>query len=319
MALFIREDEVRSLLPMEAALEAVEGVFRLKGENRADNRPRQRPRIERAMLQAMPGAVAGVGLGLKAYTVTPSGVRYLVLLWDEASGELLALLEAGELGRIRTGAASGVATRHLAREECVTVGLLGAGFQAASQLEAMCAVRPIREARVYCRSEARRRTFAEENADRLGIAINAVGSPEEAAECDIVVTITNAANPLFPAGSLKEGAHVNAAGSNRGAHAEIGADVLQRAARIFIDDREQGRSEAGDIIRAVSEGAITWNRVQELSELLAGRAGGRGGDSEITLFESLGVAIEDIAVARYVYDRAVEQGAGTPMPASAIG
>lgn len=318
MALLIREDEVRSLLSMEEAIEAVEEVFKLKAAGRADNRPRQRPRLEHAMLQAMPGAVEGVGLGLKAYTVTPAGVRFLVLLWDHESGELLAMIEAGELGRIRTGAASGVATKHLARSDSRTVGVIGTGYQAAAQLEAVCAVRPIDEAVVYSRGEARRRAFAEECSARLGITVRAVDRPQDAAACDIVATITNATDPVLDAGGVGRGTHINAAGNNRADHAEIAADLLDAASMVFIDDIQQGKAEAGEIIRAVDAGGFAWNRVAELGDLVAGRVSGRSDAAEITLFKSIGIAIEDIAVARRVYALATARGAGEALPGSSL-
>jgi len=319
MAIFIREDEVRSLLSMHDALASVEQVFRLKGEGKADNRPRQRPRLEASMLQTMPGAVSGLGLGLKAYTVTPHGVRFLVLLWDDVSGELLALVEAAELGRIRTGAASGVATKFLARRESNTVGMFGSGFQASAQLEAICGVRSIHEAYVYSRTETNRRAFAEEQSERLGIPVHPVARPEEAAGADIVVTITSSADPLFPVSALRQGAHLNGAGCNRAGSAEIAPEVFGKAARIFIDDVTQGREEAGDLIRAVSTGAASWERVEELGDLVAEHAAGRKDDEEITVFKSIGIAIEDIAVARRVYELALSKGAGEPLPRSTLG
>lgn len=319
MAILIREEEVRDLLPMSDALQAVEEVFRLQGSGKADNRPRQRPRLERSMLQAMPGAVSGMGLGLKAYTVTPQGVRFVVLLWDDESGELLAMIEANELGRLRTGAASGVATKYLARPDSRTVGIFGSGYQAFTQLQAVSAVRAIDAVYVYSRSEAKRRSFAEQAAERSGIDVAAVGRPEECASSDIVITITNTNDPLFPGTMVKAGAHINAAGSNRAEAAEIGGDIIERAGRIVTDDLAQAKGEAGDLIRAVSEGKFAWERVEELGSIVAGGKSGRSSASEITLFESLGIAIEDVAVARRLYDTAMGRGAGERLPKSILG
>lgn len=319
MALFIHEDEVRSLLSMKDAIEVVEEAFRLKGNGLADNRPRQRPRLERSMLQAMPAAVEGVGLGLKAYTIAPDGVRYLVLLFDHTTGALLALIEAGELGRIRTGAASGVATKYLARENSRTIGVIGTGYQAATQLEAACAVRSIDTALVFSRSEARRRSFAEECSSRLGVEVRAVERAEAAGECDIVATVTNAADPVLAAAQVRPGTHINAAGNNRADRAEIAADLLGAASKVFIDDIQQGRTEAGEIIRAAAGGNFAWNRVAELCDLITGRAAGRSDEQEITLFKSIGIAIEDVAVARRIYDLATARGAGEKLPDSPLG
>lgn len=319
MALLIREEEVLELLTMKEAVAAVEGVFKLLGDHQADNRPRQRPRLDRSMLHAMAGAATGVGLGLKAYTVTQKGVRFLVALWDDESGDLLAVIEAGHLGRIRTGAASGVASKFLARSDATTAGILGAGFQADAQLEAICAVRPITEAFVYSRTEPRLRAFAEAASARLGIPVHPVDRAADAARCDIVATITNSREPLFSAADLREGAHLNAAGSNRAEAAEIDPEVFRKVGRVFIDDRRQGEVEAGDLLRAVSAGSLTWDRVSELGALVAGRLPGRENRSQITLFESLGIAVEDIAVARCVYEAALARGAGDPLPKSILG
>lgn len=319
MAILIREEEVRSLFTMQQAIEVVEEVFRLKGSGLADNPPRQRPRLERAMFQVMPAAVKGIGLGLKAYTITPGGVRFTVLLFDDQTGELLTMIEANELGRIRTGAASGVATKFLARVDSSTVGIFGSGFQAETQLEAICAVRPITTAYVYSRNETKRETFAERTSSRLGIEVRPASRPEECARCDVVATITNAAEPLFAASMLAEGAHINAAGSNRPQAAEIGPDTVERAARIVIDDRKQGQQESGDLIRAVDEGKCAWENVEELADVVAGNRPGRESAAEITLFESLGVAIEDVAAARRVYELAMARGAGEKLPKSILG
>ena len=191
-------------------------------------------------------------------------------------------------------------------------------FQAAAQLEAACAVRPIDEAVVYSRGEARRRAFAEECSARLGITVRAVDRPQDAAACDIVATITNATDPVLDAGGVGRGTHINAAGNNRADDAEIAADLLDAASMVFIDDIQQGKAEAGEIIRAVDAGGFAWNRVAELGDLVAGRVSGRSDAAEITLFKSIGIAIEDIAVARRVYALATARGAGEALPGSSL-
>jgi ornithine cyclodeaminase/alanine dehydrogenase len=168
---------VEELLTMDEALAAVEEAFRLQGVGKADNHPRQRPKLGHATLQVMPAAVAGMGFGLKAYTVASGGVRFVVLLWDEETGNLEAAIEAGLMGQMRTGAASGVATRYLARPDAATVGMFGTGTQAPTQLEAVCAVRPIERVWVYSRKQEHRERFAAEMSDRLGVAVEAAASP----------------------------------------------------------------------------------------------------------------------------------------------
>lgn len=320
MPLFLREEDVEALLTMEDAIAVVEEAFRLHGLGQADNRPRQRPRIGRTILQVMPAAVPGMGLGLKAYTVGTKGVRFVVLLWSEETGDLEAVIEANKLGQMRTGAASGVATKYLARPDAATVGMFGSGWQAAGQIEAMCAVRPIEHAWVYSQTPEHRRRFADEMSAKLGIEVEAVDTPRDAVvNADIVVTITKAADPLFDGTWLRPGAHVNAAGSNRAKAREIDLETVRRADLITIDDRTQGHIEAGDLLAAVEQGIIAWENVIELGQVVAGQAAGRPSDEAITLFESLGIAIEDVAVARYVLNKALEVGAGEPLPNTILG
>lgn len=325
MPLFLREEDVKELLTMDDALTAVEEAFRLFGSGQADNRPRQRPRLVRSMLQVMPAGVSGMGFGLKAYTVGTKGVRFIVLLWNEETGDLEAVIEATELGKLRTGAASGVATKYLARADATTVGMFGCGGQAGRQLEAVCAVRPIEQAWVYSRTPEHRERFADEMSESLGIAVEAVGTPQYVVtDADIVTTITTAREPLFDGTWLQPGTHINAAGSNRAHAQEIDIETVQRAQCITIDDRAQGQIEAGDLIAAVRAEAISWDDVIELGQVVAGQVQGRQDDvggtpPAITLFESLGIAIEDVAAARHVYNKALKVGAGEKLPDTILG
>jgi ornithine cyclodeaminase/alanine dehydrogenase-like protein (mu-crystallin family) len=320
MPLFLREGDVEELLTMDEALAAVEEAFRLQGVGKADNHPRQRPKLGHATLQVMPAAVAGMGFGLKAYTVASGGVRFVVLLWDEETGNLEAAIEAGLMGQMRTGAASGVATRYLARPDAATVGMFGTGTQAPTQLEAVCAVRPIERVWVYSRKQEHRERFAAEMSDRLGVAVEAAASPRDAVvDADIVITITKASEPVFDGDWLRPGVHVNAAGSNRALAQEIDIRTVERADLVTIDDRVQGQIEAGDLIAAARQGVLAWQDVVELGQVVAGIAQGRPDDQSITLFESLGVAIEDVAVARRVYQKGLALGVGEELPGTILG
>src|SRR5215471_21257969 len=216
MPLFLTEQDVTRLLTMEDTLVAVEGAFKAQATGDATNEPRRRSRAAGATLQVMSGAVANVGefkglLGLKAYTVTRGQARFHVSLYDAESGELLALIEADKLGQMRTGAASGVATRLLARAGARTVGVYGTGWQAQSQLEAVCAARDIESVKVYSRSPENRARFCQEMSARLGgVEIAPVERPEEAADADVVVTITTSREPVLQGAWLKPGTHINA-------------------------------------------------------------------------------------------------------------
>lgn len=320
MPLFLREQDIAELLTMEDALQAVEEAFRRHGLGEADNRPRNRPRLPDTMLQVMPAAVSGIGLGLKAYTVGPRGARFVVLLWDEQSGDLEAVIEAGLMGQMRTGAASGVATKHLARGDASTVGIFGTGTQAPAQLAAVCAVRPITKIRAYSPTSAHRHRFAAEMTDQLGVPVEPVQTGRQVVEgADIIITITKASEPLFDGDWLQPGVHVNAAGSNRPQAQEIDTRTLERASLVTIDDREQGRIEAGDLLAAERQNVLRWDEVIELSQVVAGHHPGRRGPDSITVFESLGVAIEDVAVARAAYEKALSAGAGETLPETMLG
>jgi len=318
--LFLREQDVRTLLTMKDALAAVEEAFRLQGSGEADNRPRQRPRLPGTMLQVMSAGVRGMGFGLKAYTVGPRGVRFVVLLWGEQTGDLEAVIEAGHMGQMRTGAASGIATRYLARLDASRVGLFGTGTQAPAQLEAVCAVRPVERVRVYSRAPAHRRRFATEMTEQLGLPVEPVATRREVVEqADILITITKASEPLFDGDWLRPGTHVNAAGSNRSNAQEIDARTLDRAALVTIDDRDQGRIEAGDLLAAERQKVLDWDEVVELGQVVAGHHPGRRDRHSITVFESLGVAVEDVAVARVVYEKARKAGLGESLPETTLG
>lgn len=316
MALFLTEEDVAALLTMEETLSTVEEVFRLQASGAATNEPRRRLRAAGAVLQVMSGAVAGFGefaglLGLKAYTVTRSGVRFYVMLFDAGSGELLALIEADKLGQMRTGAASGVATRHLARRDAKSVGIYGTGWQAESQLEAVCAVRQVEDVCVYSRKADRRDAFCSRMGERLGIgSIRPVERPEEAAGADILITITSSREPVLEGAWIRPGAHVNAAGGNSVLRRELDDEAIVRASLVAVDSLEQSRIEAGELIAAVEKGLITWESIRELRYIVAGEMPGRRTDEEITIFKSLGIAIEDIAAASVVYRKATERQAG---------
>jgi ornithine cyclodeaminase/alanine dehydrogenase-like protein (mu-crystallin family) len=266
----------------------------------------------------MAAADAGHGVfGYKAYPsfAGPNGGKNIVNLFDFDSGELLACLEGGRLGQIRTGAASGLATKYMARADAATVAVIGSGFQARTQLEAVCAVRTIRRARVFSRRRERREEFASQMSQRLELDVVAADS---AAACvdgaDIVVVITSARDPVLEGEWLAPGAHVNAAGGNHWMRREVDEAVVTRSEVIVVDDLEQAKTECGDLIWAEARGRFRWDLAHELQDVVAGRVQGRSSQEAVTLFESLGVALEDIAAAQLVYRKAKDQGAGQELP-----
>ena len=316
MALLLNESEVTLLLPMSLALEAVEEVFRWHGEEKLTNKPRVRVPVPGGLLHVMPAALPESRvMGLKSYATVRGSSKFVVLLFSAETGALLAVIEADRLGQMRTGAASGVATKHLARPDADRVGCYGTGWQARSQLEAVCAVRRVREVRVFGRDPDRRARFAEEMSALLGVPVMAVERPEVAArDASILITITSSRTPVLEGRWIAPGAHVNAAGSNGLQRAELDVEAVRRAGLIVTDSVEQARGECGDLVAALEQGVIRWNDVRELGEVVAGRRPGRTRPDQITLFESQGVAMEDIAVAVRLVARARERRVGTEIP-----
>jgi ornithine cyclodeaminase/alanine dehydrogenase-like protein (mu-crystallin family) len=312
MALFFTEDDVKRLLPMTDAIPAVEDSFRHLGDGKAFNRPRSRVRTGKTMLHVMPGGSDALGyLGFKAYTTGPSGARFYFFLFEAEAGELVAVLEADRLGQIRTGAATAVATRYLAREDASRVGVIGTGWQARSQLEALALSRRVSSILAFGRNEARSHRFCAEMSETLGIPVVGAASAELlAAESDILVTATSARDPVLLGAWLAAGQHVNAIGSNALSRREIDEEAVSRASFIAVDSVEQARLECGDLAAVVEAGKLSWNDVFELSDVVAGKLDHRRERADVTLFESQGLALEDVAVGRIVYERGRDDGLG---------
>lgn len=303
--LFLTEADVLDLLPMETAIERVETAFRAQAAG-ATNEARRRIFLPHSSLHYMAAALPGQNLmGLKIYTVSRGFFRFVVLLFDTEPGNLLAFIEADQLGRLRTGAASGVATKFLSRPDAVTVGVIGSGRQAKTQLHAVTRVREIRAARVYSPNKDRRRAFASEMTRTLGIPVEPAESAEAAARFgEVVITATTSSEPVVLGEWLRPGAHVNAVGANMHNRREVDDALLNRARVIAVDSADQARIEAGDLIQGFADDAARWERVAEMGEIIAGKRPGRSAADEITLFKSTGIALWDVAVAGAVYERA---------------
>ncbi|MXY46094.1 MAG: ornithine cyclodeaminase family protein [Chloroflexi bacterium] len=318
MTLYLTEAEVNQILTMELTLETVEQAFRLLSDGGATNSPRSRIRLPAGgLFNFMCAAAPGAGvMGLKAYGVVPGNpVKFYVQLFSTDTGELLALLEAGDLGQVRTGAASGVATKYMAREDAASVGIIGSGYQARTQLEAVCKVRPITRARVFSRNSERRERFATRMGERLNIDISAVDNGEECvADADVVITMTSANRPVLNGEWLKPGTHINAAGANHWMRRELDGNAVRLSDVIVTDDIEQAKMECGDLIYPAELGSIRWEQVRSLADVVGGTASGRNTDDDITLFESQGLAVQDITTGIRIYQMALERGIGAAMP-----
>jgi ornithine cyclodeaminase/alanine dehydrogenase-like protein (mu-crystallin family) len=297
---------------MNTAIAAVEEVLRDQANGQATNRPRYRVALPASQLHVMAAGDRRLGVtGLKAYTASRKGARFLVLLYDAESGDMLAMIEADRLGQMRTGAASGVATKYMARADAETVGIYGTGWQAESQLMAVCAVREIKAITAYGRNVERRKAFARKMTALLRVEVTTAGSPEEAARGkSIVITATSAREPVLKGEWIDPGTHLNIVGSNFLSKAEVDVEAIRRASIIAVDSIEQSRLEAGDLMPAIERGVIGWESVTELGRIVAGIDRGRASEDQITLFKSNGIALEDIATALRVYNLARERGIG---------
>lgn len=299
--LYLTEQDVRDLLPMPAAIARMAEVFAHLADGSALNQPRRRLVLPtEAVLHQMAGA-DGRYFGTKIYsTHRRHGAWFFFLLYRSDDARPLAVMEANYLGQIRTGAASGYATGVMAPAEAATVGVIGSGFQARTQIEAMCAVRTIREIRVWSRSADRRHALADEAGRVLGLRITAVESAEAAVQgADIVVTATNAKDPVLEAGWVAPTAHVNAMGSNQASRRELPSELIARASLIAVDSLEQSRLESGDLL--LSEDRHHWaaDKIVELQDVKGTVRKG------ITIFKSNGLAVEDVAAAAHVYEEAL--------------
>lgn len=314
MALVLREEDVRRILTMPDAIRALDLAFRQLAAGDAQNLPRHRLVLPngQGVLHMLPAAAPRQGVvGYKAYTAFRQGVRFVVMLSSSDDGRLLALVEADWLGQMRTGAASGVATTYMARPEANFVGVVGTGGQARTQLMAVCAARPVKTVRAFGRDEERRRTFSQEMEALLGVEVRPVASAEEAVrEAEIVITATTAREPVVMGEWLQPGTHVNAMGSNWANRRELDDTAVERAAVVAVDDPDQARLEAGDLVMAAAAGHFDFARAVPLAAIVARQTPGRHAPDEITLFKSLGIGLEDIVVAKLVYETARQQGLG---------
>jgi alanine dehydrogenase len=342
VTLILSEREVTTLLSMERAIDLMEQALRAysTGEVVQPVRLALETVAHRGLLALMPAYVTlSEALGAKAVTFYPRNAERnlpthmaTILLWESATGDLLAIIDGRLITEMRTAAVSAAATKALARPEASVLALLGAGVQARSHLEALRLVRPIREVRVWSRTLEHAKALAEEvdaanevalrqaqgertesaaQGERTELAVRAVPTAEEAVrDADLICTVTSATEPVLRGEWVSPGAHINAVGAPRPTWRELDTAAVARA-RVFVDSRAGALAESGDLLLPMQEGAITAAHiVGEIGEVFAGMVAGRTGPHEVTLFKSLGMAVEDVVTAHYVYQRAVEKGVG---------
>jgi ornithine cyclodeaminase len=313
---------VRRLLPMDRCIDVMADALAGLARGEATNPLRSIAELpyQQAWLALMPGAQALPGaFGVKVISLFPNNREVglethqgVVLLFEAEHGRPLAIVEASEVTAIRTAAVSGAATRLLARPEADDLAIIGSGTQARTHLTAMQAVRPVRRVRAWSPTRERLEAFVAQAAAEHGIAVTAVDSPEDAVrDASLVCTVSGAARPVVRGEWLAPGAHVNAVGSALPTARELDAEAVRRS-RLYVDRRESALNEAGDILLAIADGAIDEGHiVADLGEVLIGAAPGRTDPRQVTLFKSLGLAVEDVAAARAVVEAARAAGAGT--------
>jgi alanine dehydrogenase len=306
MALYLTEAEVAALLTPADAVEAVEGCFLRIARGSVENRPRTRLRLEDGVFAVMAAADAELQLaGLKAYTWLAGGTPFVVVLFDLERAQIAAVIEADKLGQLRTGGASGVAAKHLARAGARTLGVLGCGWQAESQVDCIRATCPsIERVVAYCRTEERLNAFCAK------VGAEAGETHRDAAEQEIVVTVTTSRDPVLRGEWLQPGTLVCAVGANEPKSRELDNTVLERATFVCCDSREQSKQESGDLIEPVEQGILDWLEVHELHEVVSGDIAGRGSEDDIVLFKSNGIAAWDVAIGASAIERARERGSG---------
>jgi ornithine cyclodeaminase/alanine dehydrogenase-like protein (mu-crystallin family) len=317
MPLLLTEADVRAILTMPMALEDVESSFRRLGDGAGVSHPRRRLLIPgKTILNYMAAAdTAGGYLGLKIYSISRGKARFIVPLFRAETGEMVALIEADYLGQMRTGAASGVAARVMARDDARTVGIIGTGLQARTQLEAVTAARKIERIRAFGRDARRREAFAKEMSQRLGVPVMPASSAEEVVRgADIVITATTSKTPVLEGRWIEPGMHISAIGVNFAEKREIDTDTVRRCDVIAADSVEQSKIESGDLIQAFAGDESRWATVCEFADIVVGKVTGRTSPDQVTLFKSNGIAIEDIVVAGRIYELAKQRGMGRDIP-----
>jgi ornithine cyclodeaminase/alanine dehydrogenase-like protein (mu-crystallin family) len=302
--IYLNEQQVAEFADMAAVVAAVREAFAAQARGEAVNIPRARLAFGERRLNLMAGGGRnGERYALKSY----GSASYHTLLYSAEQG-LLAVMEAGLLGQIRTGAASAVASEIMARRDAGKIGLIGAGRQARAQILALQSIGRVKEVAVFARNRDKRAAFCEALAAELGLPARAAATAKEAVtDADIVVTATNSSTPVIMSEWLAPGTHVNAMGANSATRREFDPQIVMRAATVVTDDVEQAKAEAAELIDLAEGGRLDWSDVIPLHRLVGAGELRRGRD-DITLFKSLGIGLEDLAIASLVYDRAIASG-----------
>jgi len=320
LVLFLGEKEIEQILSMRDAVKILEETFRQQGHGNAINHPRLRIRTEKSMLHYLAGAVPHMKvMGYKAYTSYKGGVKFRVFLHSIETGELLSIMDGNFMGMIRTGAATGVATKLMSRVNSDVVGIFGTGWQARGQLMGVASVRKVKAIKAYSRNAEMRNLFCNEMEKLLQIETIPIEKPEDVLSgADIIITSTTSVEPVFKGEWLEDGVHINATGGNFLFKREIDEVTVKRSNIIIVESLEQSKIEVGEFLPLIEKGRLQWNGIHELGEVVSGKIKGRARDGDITLFKSIGIAIEDIAVAAHIYELAKAKGIGQKLEIPSI-
>jgi len=316
MIRYLSESDVQKLLTMPIALDAMEQAHRALAEHRAIDVPRARIHLPQGTQHVLQAAAPELGyIGFKYYYSRPAGRSFYVHLMRIAEGNLDAIIEAVWMSRLRTGAASGVATHHLANPEASVLGQIGAGNQGVSQLEAVCQVRKIRTVKVFARNKDKLSAFCEKMSKATGVEVRPAESAEAAVRGSHVVNvITKSADPVLKGEWLEPGQHVNAAGSNALARREIDDAAVKKCDVIAVDGRGTARNECGDLLSAIEKGWLRWDALTEIGEVIAKKAPGRTSKGQISLYESHGMGLQDLWIGARAVALSRERGVGIDLP-----
>ena len=317
MALYLTEGEIAGLLTMPDVVDALEEMFRARARGEIVNRPRTRVPITGGSYNLMPAGWIERGVvGHKTYTASAKGASFQIVLYSADGSGLLAVMGGGRISGLRTGAVTGLAARHLAARPGGPIAVIGTGFQATAQVNGLVAATNATEIRVHGRTPEKRESFAARMAESTGVDVHAVDSVEAALEgAPVVVTITNSAEPVLRAEHLRPGLTIVAAGNNTWLRSEIDPAIVGRADVVVVDDIDNAKVEAGELMRAAEAGLFSWDSAVALHDVIGGARAGRTTPDQIVLVELQGIGIEDVAVAELAYRRACEAGIGLDLPA----
>ncbi len=315
MVVYLSDSDVRSLVSVDDAFAVTDDLFKDAAQGHVDNHPTTELNVPKGFFRLKAGTALGLDVyGFKAYGGVARAGRYLVFVYTMSTGVLEGIVEARFLTEIRTGAVSAVGTKYLANPGGGTLGIIGTGREARAQLTAMHHVRPLTNVKAYSRSTEKRETYAKEMTERLGVEVTAVATAEEAIRgMDLVVTITSTSEPVLYGAWLAEGCHVSAVGATTPERCELDVECFERAAVVAVEHMPQAMAELGEIQEAVKQGRFSWDRVNELGDIIGGKAKGRTAPNQITIFDTVGVGTEDVAIASYALKKARDTGMGTTL------